>query len=233
MNKKFMNVVYAIILSLLCSCITKKSVYYEGPYYKVTPENNSLLSRMQICEAEGKIWKNEKCSDQKLNLTSSNSCSNDLQTWDGNACVDKEVPKNLYRLCIDPYIEESDLRTINILRISFGLQSCFHLNNFLNLVERLNLIGEELVSIRPLYGLKNIVSLNLEKNDISDISSLSSLTNLEDLFLRDNKIDDLSPLRNLEFLKHLVVDEAKIDLNDPSKCPSGAKSKILSNLCSQ
>ncbi len=57
--------------------------------------------------------------------------------------------------------------------------------------------------IRPLYGLKNLLSLKATDGTITNISTLSSLTNLKRLNLRNNNISSLGALASMTNLTNL------------------------------
>ena len=86
----------------------------------------------------------------------------------------------------------------NLTKLSLRGGGIYDLEGIGNLqkLDRLALLGNNLVNIQRLAQLKSLRSLNLQDNQISDISSLTpaSLPNLRSLFVDGNNISDISPL---------------------------------------
>ena len=77
-----------------------------------------------------------------------------------------------------------------------GIEYCVH-------TETMDLSGNGITDLSPLWGLTMIKDLNLADNRISDIDSLCSLHNLRSVDLSNNSIVDLSPLFELEELEYV------------------------------
>ncbi len=72
-------------------------------------------------------------------------------------------------------------------------------------VKRLIFLFNEIQSLTPLAGLRELVELNVTRNPIKDIVPLANLTGLRRLNLSRTPIDDLTPLANMTSLKVLIL----------------------------
>ena len=70
-------------------------------------------------------------------------------------------------------------------------------------LQRLTIIGYDLLDVSPLQHLTNLRDLNLNHNRITDVSPLQHLTNLRGLILENNDIVDVSPLQHLTQLTYV------------------------------
>ncbi len=77
--------------------------------------------------------------------------------------------------------------------------------NVANQITSLNISSNNIVNLRVLSSLPNLVSLKLEGNRISDINVLSELGNLLTLDVRFSNFKDLSPLKDLSSLINLYL----------------------------
>ncbi len=73
----------------------------------------------------------------------------------------------------------------------------------------MDLSGNRITDLSPLWGLAALNDLNLSDNRISDIDPLCSLNRLRSLDLSNNPLNDLSPLFNLAMLEYLVLSGKK------------------------
>jgi Leucine-rich repeat (LRR) protein len=73
----------------------------------------------------------------------------------------------------------------------------------LNMLYSLNLVSNQIESIRELETLTFLVTLGLSHNKITSLSALNKLTKCESLFLFSNNIESLNGLENLSRLKTL------------------------------
>ena len=69
----------------------------------------------------------------------------------------------------------------------------------------LKLWSNQIIDIRPLTELKNIVGLILDNNNVSDITPLANMTQLRRLLIGGNPISDFAPLINLTQLEWLAI----------------------------
>ena len=69
----------------------------------------------------------------------------------------------------------------------------------------LKLWNNQIIDIRPLTKLKNIVGLILDNNNVSDITPLANMTQLRRLLIGGNPISDFTPLINLTQLEQLAI----------------------------
>lgn len=79
-------------------------------------------------------------------------------------------------------------------------------------IEKLDLSGLEISSLKGLEYFTNLWCLELRNNQITDLTPLEGLTNLEILDLKHNRITDISPLCNLYNLEELDVSENAISI---------------------
>jgi internalin A len=100
--------------------------------------------------------------------------------------------------------------TINVVLNLLGTNDCRTANSLLKERRELNLNKSEIIDLRPLAGLVNLLILNIDDNNISDIKPLVSLSNLEDLSIKNNNISDIPTLNKLKKLKALDLSENKI-----------------------
>lgn len=77
----------------------------------------------------------------------------------------------------------------------------------------LDLSGNSITDISPLFGLASIEELNLSNNKIGYIDALSNLLNLRNVDLSNNRIDDVSPLFNLPRLEYCDLTGNKIPVS--------------------
>jgi len=77
-----------------------------------------------------------------------------------------------------------------------GVEYCIH-------TETMDLSGNRITDLSPLYGLTKLKDLNLADNRIGDIDALGSLYHLRSIDLSNNSIDDLSPLFELGVLEYV------------------------------
>jgi hypothetical protein len=84
-----------------------------------------------------------------------------------------------------------------------GVEYCIH-------TETMDLSGNLITDLSPLYGLTMLKDLNLADNRIGDIDALGSLYHLRSIDLSNNAIDDLSPLFELEMLEYIDLTGNKI-----------------------
>jgi Leucine-rich repeat (LRR) protein len=77
-----------------------------------------------------------------------------------------------------------------------GIEYCIH-------AETIDLSGNRISDLSPLYGLTMLKDLNLADNRIDDIDVLGSLHHLRSVDLSNNSINDLTPLFELEVLEYV------------------------------
>lgn len=77
-----------------------------------------------------------------------------------------------------------------------GVELCVH-------TETMDLSGNMITDLSPLFGLTKLKDLNLADNQIGDIDALCSLHHLRSVDLSNNAIDDLSPLFDLKMLEYV------------------------------
>ena len=78
-------------------------------------------------------------------------------------------------------------------------------------LERLDLSGQGLKDLTPLWGLSDLERLGLRGNAVSDLSTLSGLTDLDCLDLSSNRIMDIWPLAGLVNLTCLDLSDNSIE----------------------
>lgn len=76
----------------------------------------------------------------------------------------------------------------------------------------IDLSGNLISDITPLYGLNQLKELNLSDNDVYDIEVLSTLRQLRSLIINNNPVNDLSPLFRLEYLEYIDVTRNNIPI---------------------
>lgn len=79
-----------------------------------------------------------------------------------------------------------------------GIECCIH-------TETMDLSGNRINDLSPLWGLTALKDLNLADNRICDIDALSSLNHLRSVDLSNNPIADISPLFGLEMLEYVAL----------------------------
>lgn len=240
------------------SCLHRKALEDEQPFYTTEPEHEQLLSRRELCQQSGGKWQNGSCSKSYSYLAHERQCSTQSKqhVWDGEKCVERTKIPNFYRYCIESsHIEIK--RFFSVIQSNLKEQSCYgiflklkdtsslkiefrSLKNIqpvksLHNLETLSLKGNNITDISAISSMNNLRYLDLDGNQVSDIAALSSLSKLEHLSIRDNPVYDFSPLENLENLKSIYVDLNIKDNKNVNKynCPQYPKSKALSDLCMQ
>lgn len=86
-----------------------------------------------------------------------------------------------------------------------GVEYCIH-------AETMDLSGNRIADLSPLWGLTSLKDLKLADNKICDIDALSSLHRLRSVDLSNNPIDDLSPLFELGMLEYVDLTDNKYSL---------------------
>jgi len=84
-------------------------------------------------------------------------------------------------------------------------------DNELKLLQILNAIGDEIISLKGIEHCTALKALDLGENQISDLSPLGKLNNLLLLAIYNNKINDLSPLSGLTSLQVFHLNRNQID----------------------
>lgn len=92
-------------------------------------------------------------------------------------------------------MEEIEMAESQIVNLD-GIEYCIH-------TETMDLSGNRITDITPLWGLTALKDLNLADNRICDIDALSSLNRLRSVDLSNNLIRDLSPLFDLGRLEYV------------------------------
>lgn len=107
-------------------------------------------------------------------------------------------------------IDPADLKTIFFLDArKQGIKDLSGLELCTSLAE-VKLSDNEIESIAPLAGLKNIQSLYLSRNKIVDVAPLGELVKLQYLELEGNAIESLAGLDKLENMRSLFLSNNKI-----------------------
>lgn len=101
-------------------------------------------------------------------------------------------------------IDEIEVAESNINNLE-GIEYCTNTFN-------IDLSGNLISDITPLYGLNQLKELNLSDNDIYDIDVLGTLHQLRSLNLTNNPVNDLSPLFGLESLEYIDVSRNNIPI---------------------
>jgi Leucine-rich repeat (LRR) protein len=97
--------------------------------------------------------------------------------------------------CYLENMEEIEMAEAQIDNLD-GIEYCIH-------TETMDLSGNRITDLSPLWGLTAIRDLNLADNRICDIDALSSLHRLRSIDLSNNPINDLSPLFELGVLEYV------------------------------
>ncbi|NRA45173.1 MAG: leucine-rich repeat domain-containing protein [Oligoflexales bacterium] len=185
----------------------------------------------------------QKCLSQSTSLV-----------WDGDQCVDREEQPNFYRYCK----ESSDIeirKIVNVVRYVLDEKSCegafakLKITNSLTLeyrflknlkpldrlthLKELSVKGNQISDLSNLKDMTRLTSLNLDDNQINDISVVANLLELEEVSIKNNPVFDLRPLGNLEKLKVLHLNGDILSHHEKYICPDQAKSKVLTELCTQ
>jgi len=92
-------------------------------------------------------------------------------------------------------MDEIEIAESNINNLD-GVEYCINTSN-------MDLSGNMIYDLSPLFGLKQLKELNLADNQISDIDVLATLHQLRSLDLTNNPVNDLSPLFELESLEYI------------------------------
>ena len=79
-----------------------------------------------------------------------------------------------------------------------GVEFCIHAIN-------LDLSGNLITDITPLFELKRLEEINLSDNQITDIDALGNLPHLRSIDLSNNPINDLTPLFDLDLLEYIDI----------------------------
>jgi Leucine-rich repeat (LRR) protein len=99
-------------------------------------------------------------------------------------------------------LEELELSQSDINDLD-GIQYCIHANS-------IDLSGNFISDISPLWGLTALKELNLADNKLEEIDTLSNLRNLRTLDLSNNAIKDISSLYGLDKLEYLVLTGSRV-----------------------
>jgi Leucine-rich repeat (LRR) protein len=113
----------------------------------------------------------------------------------GNTFI--EFPSNYFEDMDEIEMAESDIDNLD------GVEYCIH-------TETMDLSGNRISDLSPLYGLTMLKDLNLADNQIGDIDALGTLQHLRSIDLSNNRIDDLSPLFELGKLEYIDLTGNKI-----------------------
>jgi Leucine-rich repeat (LRR) protein len=103
--------------------------------------------------------------------------------------------------CYLENMDEVELAESQITNLE-GIEYCIN-------TATMDLSGNRVSDLSPLWGLASIKDLNLSDNRISDIDPLCSLHRLRSLDLSNNPVTDLSPLFNLAMLEYVVLTRKK------------------------
>lgn len=105
----------------------------------------------------------------------------------------------------DGDILSSDVDTITqVDAVDRGISSLIGLDYFSSL-RILMLPGNEIISITPLTGLRQLGSVDLTNNHISDLTPLAGHDGISMLHIGGNPISDISPLSTIEALQQLWI----------------------------
>lgn len=99
--------------------------------------------------------------------------------------------------CYLENIDEVELAESQINNLD-GIEYCIN-------TQTMDLSGNKITDLSPLWGLNAIKDLNLSNNRICDIDPLCSLNRLRSLDLSNNPVNNLSPLFNLGMLEYIVL----------------------------
>lgn len=83
-----------------------------------------------------------------------------------------------------------------------GLTSLSVLQNLTDL----NISGNHISNLAPVYEIKSLKRLNLTDNNIKSLKGIEKLQNLEELFLTQNQVTDFLPLASIKNLKTVYTD---------------------------
>ncbi|EAH3957174.1 internalin, partial [Listeria monocytogenes] len=115
----------------------------------------------------------------------------------------ESIRETLGKTNVTETVSQSELNQLTLFQADLkGIQSIEGLQ-YINNLNNLSLVGNQIINISSLSGLTNLEFLNLSSNQISDISELSELSKLRKLTFYSNQISDvssLSHLTNLDFL---------------------------------
>lgn len=103
-----------------------------------------------------------------------------------------------------------DLSTLKVLKLNYGIEGLAQLPVLVSLIE-LELVGNDIVDLKPLSGFRNLTILNLRQNVVRDIAPLSSLKSLRRIDLSENLITDITPLLDLPQLNAVNILANPID----------------------
>ncbi len=106
-------------------------------------------------------------------------------------------------------ISREELNPITLLDI-------FQLKNLTNL-ERLNISGNRITSLKALENMTNMLELDISRNGVQDITPLKNMKKLQVLKASFNVIEDLSPLQNLTALREIYLDFNSVKDDTPIK----------------
>ncbi|EAH3791641.1 LPXTG cell wall anchor domain-containing protein [Listeria monocytogenes] len=120
-----------------------------------------------------------------------------------DAALAESIRETLNKTNVTDTVSQSELNQLTLFQADLkGIQSIEGLQ-YINNLNNLSLVGNQIINISSLSGLTNLEFLNLSSNQISDISELSELSKLRYLTIYSNQISDVSSLAhltNLEFV---------------------------------
>jgi Leucine-rich repeat (LRR) protein len=94
-------------------------------------------------------------------------------------------------------MDEIEIAESNVNNLD-GVEYCINTIN-------MDLSGNSIFDLTPLFGLKHLSELNLSDNKIFDIDVLATLPKLKSLNLTNNPVQDLTPLLEIDSLEYLDI----------------------------
>lgn len=169
---------------------------------KLTELSTLDLSGQKIADISGLV------KFKKLkNLYLTGNTNIDLSPLENLSNLEKLVIKGLtYPKNVESVGKLKNLTTLILRRFNDSIYSCdiSFLRELVNLRE-LDLEGNQIKTVKSLYGLVKLKRLNLSCNQIETIDAFKYLTDLEDVNLEQNRIQNILPLRKLRNLKELNI----------------------------
>ena len=101
-----------------------------------------------------------------------------------------------------PHIPENIKHTTHKLLEYSEQENCEEAFDILQETRIIDLSSQNISSLLPFKGLKNLKTLNLQNNHIKNLWGIEYLTNIDTLILSQNEIEDLTPL---SFLKNILL----------------------------
>lgn len=118
--------------------------------------------------------------------------------------------KSFLEMCSDPAAPDDIKQSLKVIFKTVAAASCDQANERLMVQGSLTLDDQQIKTLVPLLGFKNIQKISLQNNGLTDLKVVEEMTQITDLYLADNRLNNLFGIEKLVELKSLYLAENEI-----------------------